>query len=235
MILLFVIMFSLFASANSESCVVSLSTQTYQTDEEILRQWAKIGNPNLSQHDSTQFQYIIHMPVPKHKFSHLMEILTQIYGDTIDPNQSISLMDEPDRISELVKVSTSLISNNHGKTFFGRKIGLILKVPPENIVAARAGDMGSGGWIKKSELPEFLNRLRSEFGLPAPKVLDEESRGNEIVIQGTSQNGLKVSVAGILVRIDEKNICQLTSFEKEDLASLRRKLNVPIIFIPKSR
>lgn len=106
-----------------------------------------------SQHDPTNFRYLVHALNPYVKIS-AMRIAVD-FSDHINSshgNQSINMYKQPERVAERVSLSMSLIDQGHTATWGDG--GLIISAPEENIVLTSRTDAGTHNNDKNSLLEQ---------------------------------------------------------------------------------
>lgn len=106
-----------------------------------------------SQHDPTNFRYLVHALNPYVKIS-AMRIAVDFsdYINSSHGNQSINMYKQPERVAERVSLSMSLIDQGHTATWGDG--GLIISAPEENIVLTSRTDAGTHNNDKNSLLEQ---------------------------------------------------------------------------------
>jgi hypothetical protein len=244
------------ASAQSFQCKKLFSetknTQNSVNLKEILAPlqlaWSAFPFSDPSQHDSLHFVYIVH----------------DIFGFTIDEAQKtvwehnlapyqINIIRNPERISEIAVISSSIINQNHIKTY-GAGWGVILKVPSSNFMAATPKDMQSSKLrealpLGTNAVDKQIGTLIKRHGLPSPEQILEQTpkdRHNEVLILGTGPNGEKVEVAGFyLIKRGRYNTLEAQDMllrqagtansQMNQLMHAAQKCNIPIILFEANR
>lgn len=106
-----------------------------------------------SQHDPTNFRYLVHALNPSAALN-ILTVLSTV-GASVDSshgNQSINMYKQPERVAERVSLSMSLIDQDHTATWGGG--GLIISAPEENIVLTSRTDAGTHNNDKNSLLEQ---------------------------------------------------------------------------------
>lgn len=124
------------------------------------------------------------------------------------------LLKNPSLISNNPKISSSLISDEKHRTFIGR-IGFILEINPQNVVATAPHDAGSPPIKSYSEKDlKILEKFSQDKSLDIRNP-DEilkmtwKDYWNEIVLTGLSESKHEVKVTGVLIRCNTKKIIRL--------------------------
>jgi hypothetical protein len=122
---------------------------------EIRKAWLPLYRANPENHNPRKFRYII-----------------RARGFTVNSGK---LSDDVSHIASQVNISGSVVDQNYVRTFGAYNYGLILKVPPENLLGSSAYDMGGGQTTNSAQV--FRN-----FGLDTPDSLMKKSHAmmNEV-------------------------------------------------------
>lgn len=175
-------------------------------------------------HDPENFRYIIHA---------IPDEMQQMFGVArmIDASKSNVKLEkpadpfiDPEGFLKRSFISCSVIDQVHRGTWAGA--GLILRVPKQNILKASPSDLGT--------IPDARYTKR-EPNLPnAQKILEQTPQDsyNEVVITGTSEEGIKIDYNGVFVIIgtNGKPINPNLASKVEYFAKSR---NLPIVNIYK--
>lgn len=153
-----------------------------------------------SQHDPTNFRYLVHALNPGAKMS-AMRIAVD-FSDHIDSShgdQSINMYEQPERVAERVSLSMSLIDQDHTATW-GRG-GLIISAPEENIALTSRTDAGAHNNDKN-----FLLEQSVRHGvMSAEQLLASTSpqQYNEVVALADN-DGSKLETIGFFYKVTSK-------------------------------
>lgn len=103
------------------------------------------GTTDPTQHDPKQFRYLVHAINP---FSQMNALQITLYDakDGIEYDESwgdqkISMYEQPERVSERVSLSMSLVDQDHSATW--GEAGLIVEAPEQNVVLTSSSDAGA--------------------------------------------------------------------------------------------
>lgn len=191
-------------------------TETKKSDS-----WGNTTDPR--EHNPQQFRYLVHMFNPFNEALHGPTAL----GEERSEQQAINLMEQPERISERVSLSMSLVDQDRMEVWgLG---GLIVYAPESNIIITSPRDSA----VKNSDLRGLSDRARELPRLSPEEVLNQTARGkyNEIVAQGEKE-GSRLEVSGILL---VKDIDGDTANDSNFVAKLREqaeRLGLPLIEAP---
>jgi len=159
----------------------------------------------------------------------------QKYGkpNDYDP-QVINVLEEPDKISEKRVISASLIDQNHKATWGSS--GFLLTITPSNVVATHTHDAGTDtymGQIAPSTAQMEKERLFEKYGIGSPQNLLNNSSTqfyNEVVLQGTGDDGQKIQITGIFIKV-KKGRSKLSNSLLGYYRQLSAKYGWPIVYI----
>lgn len=184
------------------------------------------------EHNDKSYVYIVH--AIQTGIGHIFRNLIAVRENGGKTRKSIDLTKEPNRISEMQTISCSIIGkrdkNEEGLTFESlhtwANVGVILKVPSQNILRVGNSDLGSNFVNPEEEIKKYKG---SDIGNPEDILISSERQYNEVVVMGETEFG-KVEVAGVFLNeYDDK-----PSAEEIKLANeLARKTGTTLITIPK--
>jgi hypothetical protein len=190
--------------------------------EERYSSW-KTGFTDPSAHD-INYTYLVHgLASPMQRG--IQAIALHQLGADITKMHDIDLEREPLRIAEKSIISSSVIDRRHRSTW--GDAGLILQVPPENIIGIYPQDAGT----PFHDVTRVVEPSDPELACTVEELLEQTSPTmyNEVVLKGTTETG-KVDVAGFFIKKFYDN-----SLVEEDLArkmfSLGRQYNLPVVEI----
>lgn len=153
-----------------------------------------------SQHDPTNFRYLVHALNPYVKIS-AMRIAVD-FSDHINSShgdQSINMYEQPERVAERVSLSMSLIDQDHTATWGDG--GLIISAPEENIVLTSRTDAGTHNNDKNS----LLEQGARHGIMSADQLLANTSprQYNEVVALADN-DGSKLETIGFFYKVTSK-------------------------------
>ena len=153
--------------------------------------WGKTTDP--SDHDPKNFRYLVHGVYPRPKN---FTAETAAEAASAQDDQSINLYEQPERVSERVSLSMSLIDPDHTGTW--AKGGLILEVPEENIIGNGPSDLGSAN----SDPSQLRSQFRERTILTPEELLRQSStRDYNEVIAFANLEGSKVKLKGFYITV----------------------------------
>lgn len=166
--------------------------------EERVASWRQdFSDPTV--HDMMNFTYLVHGLADNVQRSLQALALIDIGADVKKAPQ-IDLERDPLRVAEKPILSTSVIDWEHRSTW--GDAGLILRVPPENIVNIHPSDAGTPFYDSS-----IATSLKShDLACTVGELLEQTSPRsyNEVIVQGTTDTG-KVEVAGFFIKIFNDN------------------------------
>ena len=193
------------------------------------------GGTNPSQHDEKKFRYLIHAFNPLAKSSmgllNTLAALSKIQrgeGPHIDKahgDQAINLYEQPERLSERVSLSMSLIDQDHRGTW--GDAGIIVEAPSENIVITSPQDVGS-----MNSDPAFLRQQASQhqpYDGDALLQVSSPSSYNEVVAFSKVDDS-KLTIKGVFYKVTSKGEAIDPSVAQK-MEMHARKLGVPVVKI----
>jgi hypothetical protein len=126
------------------------------------------------------------------------------------------LLQNPFRIANNPKISASLIDQEKHTTIEPH-VGLVLQVPPENIVGMADHDMGSDGIGDDKSLETLIEKSKSSYwAIQSPDALLKASnpkKYNEVVFQGTSHvTGRTVLPVAVVIQCNRFQMKKLNSY-----------------------
>ena len=130
--------------------IIESSAPIIESNEKIVESTNPWGNTtDPKNHDSKKFRYLIHGIKTNQFASSMLQMFnmkTSLEKNTIEENkkygdQSINLLNCPEKVSDRISLSMSLIDQDHIGTW--GNIGLILEVPECNIIKNSFSDLGS--------------------------------------------------------------------------------------------
>ncbi|MBP7635904.1 hypothetical protein KBA41_17200 [Candidatus Ozemobacteraceae bacterium] len=151
------------------------------------------------------------------------------------------LLKDPNWLSKVFTFSASLINHNHRNTY--GKIGALLSVPPDNILATKGSDMGTPFarvYTKEQEsaiaddafFKYYIGTNRPVSPLELLRMTHAETY-NEMMVAGTTTNSGSVKIIGLFFKT--KSGKRVVSAEiEEKLERLARELGVPVVDIEAS-
>lgn len=157
-------------------------------------------------HDAGQFTYFVHG-----LGSPIMRTLQSIASIELglDPKiANIDLEREPLRIAEKPIISSSVIDPRHRATW--GDAGLILRVPPENILNIFSQDAGT----RYFDAAKVLEQKSAQLACTVEELLEQTqpTSYNEVIIQGSTEAG-NVEIIGFFIKKFSDN-----SLVEEELA-----------------
>lgn len=197
--------------------------------EPELKIWGEVSDPK--EHDPKKFRYLVHAFNPFATASQpLAAISAELSGaykvDKSEGDQSINLFDQPERLSERVSLSMSLIDQEHTGTW--GQGGIIVEAPEGNIVITSPTDTGS-----HSSSKDFIRRqAQDQLHLSGEQLLQSTSDGiyNEVVAFAKSESGETVRLKGLFIKVDKRG--QPTDpVIAEKMKQHARRLNLPLVEI----
>ena len=195
-------------------------------DQDLFAWETSMTDP--SQHSDSRFRYLVHAVWPKHSSSRLVQtiaILEKVRAGAIEIQDSIDLLEHPERIVDKPIISTSLIDRDHLATWAPG--GYILRVPVDNVLQTASSDCGTDFMGFNGDALQRLYDERDRLGIAHPDaVLDQTSPRvyNEIVVAGTGKTGKKVEIVGVFVKtsLDGRPVDRELSEELSEIAYRNR-------------
>lgn len=184
--------------------------------EQLRKAWAPTNFSNPLQHEDTNYLYLVHASAQVD------------FYDKVAPQR---------QLSNLGRLSTSVISQNHVGTF--RNAGVILEVPQSNFIAASDEDMGkceSGNEI--SSLKECFVERFNNFGLPSPQKIVEltmkkdPTYWNEVLVSESPLALQDPKITALFLRADSFGNCLAEIKLCQKLEEMSVRYNYPLIKIP---
>ena len=176
-------------------------------------------------HDTNHFCYIVHALNPCGK---LGLMLATIRNGGYDFRQEIDLLYEPERITEKLLISSSIINQDHTATF--DDTFFILNVPWTNFVKLSPEDCATN-----VASPQFvLENARLPYTTPPElirqtKFIGGDSGYNEVVVTGNKEGNL-VEIIGVGIKYTDVGDTKLKEpKEAERMRDIARDMNVPVI------
>lgn len=195
--------------------------------EEKENKWTNFRTTNPEKHDENEFIYLVHMIQNPAMGGFLRDIIRINEGGSL--SDKINLCKNPNKINEMETISCSLIgkgSTPNGIPFeqldTWANVGLILKVPYENILRCGTSDLGANFVDPKSEIEKHKNDDKGD-----PYNLLLKSLGyNEVVVMGGN-----IEIQGVLLNEFnskptewDKNIANALSHKTgKDIITIKRK------------
>jgi len=208
--------------------IKTLPPTTESTEEKcevIEGVWGNVTDPN--EHNPKKYRYLIHgiNPIAKISSSLISTLNMQEHKpSSYEGNQSINLLNNPEKIAERVTISCSLIDQEHWGTW--GDVGLKLGAPEGNVIMADNKDMGAAVGNK-----EVLKRQASQReNIPKPDDLIRNTGPqsyNEIVLLA-NENGENVKLMDFFYKTLEDgspkdpNLYYRIKYQSE-------KLNLPLV------
>ena len=194
--------------------------------EDLFKEWRNIEFSDPNSHNPEQYIYLVHAIKERDGFRDMIKLKEGCKEKQYD------LIKNPRDISKMGTISCSLIGK--GKNREGREyeqletwadIGLILKVPIENILRSGNSDLGANFVDSNAEINRYKNDYKGD-----PYALLYYSVGyNEVVVQGKTEFG-EVEVVGAFINEYTK---QCTEARKEAARKIAQKVGGKLIEIPK--
>jgi hypothetical protein len=159
--------------------------------------WGNVTNPNL--HDSDNFRYLVHTINPNAKASvgllALSDTRFKDYQPTEYEDPSIDLLESPERVVYRIGLSTSLIDQDHTKTW--GSVGLIIESSERNVMQTSSRDAGTPIWDKGG----LAERRKSSVLLQPDALLSatDPDLYNEVVLLANI-DGSNVKLKGFIVK-----------------------------------
>lgn len=184
------------------------------------------------EHDPENFRYIVYSTYDIRKIPNLRKDIP-----AEDLIHDIYKKGGVDRMINRDILSTSLIDQDHTSTF-GYDGGLILDVPPENIIVASPTDTGSVEYPFTYKDWKERNTGKERKPIPsASDVLSETGKHmtqwNEIDIHPTNPyTGEQVKINGAFIATNPKTGAPLNERLASEIRDLAQKMNLPVIDIP---
>ena len=201
------------------------------TPEQIigdLKPWGEVTNPR--EHNPQKFRYLVHAINP-FASSTIPMMAAQVQMDRAsdinkeDGNQSINMLQQPERLDERVALSCSLIDEEHHGTW--GQAGLIVEAPQETVVITQSSDAGALIMSKKL-LEEQASRNHL---LTAEQLLKQTSQTsyNEVVAIA-NKDGKKVKLAGFFYKVTAGGEAMNADLAQQ-MKMHAEKLNLPLVAI----
>ncbi|MBI5630792.1 MAG: hypothetical protein HY921_07905 [Elusimicrobia bacterium] len=195
--------------------------------------WAS-ATTDPRRHNPRSFRYIIHAIYPYAKTEH------KLMG-SYDSSRT-NLAKDPTKLPEKTVLWASLIDQDHRETH--SDAGLILDVPPQNIISTdvdyfllRAQDEGR----ERSEVLRLLNDPRRSIESPQ-EVLDTHDNRFDIssedptalLLTGTNplNPSQKLGIAGVFIKVDQSGDELSDPKLTRKLKALAERFKVPVVRIP---
>ena len=178
-------------------------------------------------HNPERFCYLVHGLNPGAKDQLLMLALRQ---GRYDASQEVDLLRDPEKIVDKKLISTSIINQDHMKTW--GSVFFILDAPWNNYVSMSPRDSATN-----ITNPDFvLDYSQPPYALPSQLVEQSQGGLNEVVVTGTKGTE-QVKIIGIGIKLtdvgEEKNH---EPGEAEQMRAIAERLGVPLIeFVEKVR
>ena len=189
--------------------------------------YRELTNPKT--HDPNYFCYIVHGLNPAAKTG-LLSFTIEKGG--YDFKQEIDLLSEPERITEKLLISSSIINQDHvatwGDTFF------ILSVPWANFVSMSPRDSGTN----VTNPSGVLEYARSPYTIPSRFIAETrhcrgDSSYNEVVMTG-NKGGNLVEIIGVGIKYTDVGETRLREpREAERMREIADTRHIPVIQIIK--
>ncbi|MFZ5392173.1 MAG: hypothetical protein ACOZAR_03160 [Patescibacteria group bacterium] len=208
----------------------SIIENSEHTIEKINNPWGETTDPN--KHNPEKFRYLVHAfnPASAINMMQMNIIVQEKYShhifDKKDGDQSINLFCQPERLTQRVALSCSLIDQNHVATW-GRA-GIILEADQKNVCISQPKDCGSMVMSKNLLLQQALQKT---FYYPDQLLQHcNPHQYNEVVVLA-NHNNQKIRLAGFFIKVDEDD-----EPIDEGLASKMSlhayRLHLPLVKIP---
>ncbi len=175
-----------------------------QTIEKITNPWGETTDP--SKHNPEKFRYLVHAFNPASAISMMqMNIMVREkyphhLFDKKDGDQSVNLFCQPEKLTERVALSCSLIDQNHVATW-GRA-GIILEAGQNNVCISQPKDCGSMVMSKNLLLQQAMQK---NFYHPDQLLqCSNPYQYNEVVVLA-NHNNQKIRLTGFFIKVDEDN------------------------------
>lgn len=194
--------------------------------EDLFKEWRNIEFSDPNSHNPEQYIYLVHAIKERDGLRDMIKLKEGCKEEQYD------LIENPRDISKMGTISCSLIGK--GKNREGREyeqletwadIGLILKVPIENILRSGNSDLGANFVDSNAE----INRYKNDYKGDPYALLDKSVGYNEVVVQGETEFG-KVEVIGAFINEYNK---PCTEKRKKDARKIAQKVGGKLIEIPK--
>ncbi|MFO0970850.1 MAG: hypothetical protein U0520_00655 [Candidatus Saccharimonadales bacterium] len=191
--------------------------------------WGNVTEPE--QHNPQSYRYLVHAINPigqRMVFASALSFSQEgIYGsaDEQPGDQTVSLIDNPERVGDRVAVSMSLIDQDHTGTW--GNAGLIVTAPEDNVILTHSRDVGThGGDI------DMLRKQSERYVKFDPDQLlaaSSENTYNEVVGLGSTESG-NLELQGFFIKVNSDG----KPFD-ESLANIIRahanRLKLPVVEI----
>lgn len=194
-------------------------------------EFVQIFDPN--RHDPNNYIYVVHSLNTAD-----VTDTKRIFGSA---NERVNLIQTPQRISKIPIISALLVSQDKPMTY-GMGIGLILKVPEENIFSTREVDLQSNqvrdllGTAPKLAADKIVQKF-NKYGLASPQKLLSSTPSdfyNEILLLGRTPGAQKVAVVGYFIKaIDGMNVVDLMG-NMDALKAIAEENNLPLVILNSS-
>lgn len=189
--------------------------------------WKSLELTEVKNYSQNDFKFIVHaINTPGDQMSNFLFFEKLMSNGEEDKSQNIDLINQAKRISERKLISCSLISNT--KLGMLKSVGLILKMPVENILFASERDLGVSLLN-----PDEVIKLYEKEPLVSPVTLLSNPIGyNEVLIQGTTAFG-KIEVVGVCVNPNLGYPEEILENNIEIAKRISEKEKIPLILLPK--
>ena len=196
--------------------------------EEIADSW-RGGFTDPKEHNYDNFCYLIHaFQGSTGEIIQKLVAIDALKKGEGDIQQFIDLLEEPHRIADKKIVSASVIDQNHTATF--GECGLILKTPPENVLAAFSEDTGTKFVDPDKVIESSKRNLCTVDELMKATKPDQY---NEVQILGNTRQG-KMEIIGFWIKVDEEGE-PLDSETAQKVSNLAKWDKMPLVRITEKK
>lgn len=178
-------------------------------------------------HDPNHFCYIVHALSPNAKQGLMLAVIRH---NGYDFKQEIDLLREPERITEKLLISSSIVNQDHTATF--DNTFFILNVPWINFVSMSPRDAGTNVATPLVVLESARPPYTTPSGLiTETRYIGGDSSINEVVVTGNKEGNL-VEIIGVGIKLtDTGDTKPREPKEAERMREIAGYMNVPLIEI----
>lgn len=187
--------------------------------------WGGVTDPKV--HDPDAFRYLVHgLSTNGHAtvvYGMKIDIEEGVEWDGDQGDQRVNLYDYPERITERVSLSTSLIDQSHRSTWGDG--GLIIHAHPSNIAITSPGDNGT----RNNNLGAIRAQAKARPILAPENLLAQTKTNshNEVVVVAKQGEG-PLEIAGFFIKTDRFGE-PLNQQLAEQMRSHAIRLKVPLV------
>lgn len=189
-----------------------------------------------TEHDPKKFTYLVHAIPNAQGMKQWVEWREDhMVGEKdVMKLKQINLISQPERITEIPRLSCSVISDKKLDTF--ASMGVILDTKPDNVLITHHEDAGTGSFDYYFNPEQYAKRIAEDVRqfptILTPKELlaKESEQYNEVVLL-THTDKNKVRVTGFFIKIDKNGKKMISDYEYQQIKKAAAKSGLPIIKI----